>query len=186
VRTKKRVKIQIMTTSLPEHRIDNEYLQSLQAQAAMENRECVVGGLIVHGRNRVFVQKRSPDRQLYPGCWDIPGGHVEAGETMYRALEREIEEETGWRLVRMVDLVEIFDWEMETCDSVTKKREFDFLVEVSGDLEHPRLEREKFSEFRWIGQDGLDLLMENRTAEDLTIVSLVRKALNRHRDIEKQ
>ena len=29
-------------------------------------------------------------------CWGTPGGHVEAGETPFEAMVRELREETGW------------------------------------------------------------------------------------------
>jgi 8-oxo-dGTP pyrophosphatase MutT (NUDIX family) len=44
------------------------------------------------------VHRRSWDRRTFPGCWDIVGGHVEAGEDLLTALNREVEEETGWQL----------------------------------------------------------------------------------------
>ena len=59
-------------------------------QAAAEGKFCVVGALIRNAQGRVFVQKRAPDRRLFPSCWDVVGGHVEANEGLYDALAREI------------------------------------------------------------------------------------------------
>lgn len=156
---------------------DSEYLQALQAQAETEGYQWVVGALILNPQGEVFVQKRSPDRLLFPGCWDIVGGHGEVGESLYEALAREIDEETGWRLKRLVEVVAIFDWAWDRIGQGPKKREFDFLVEVEGDWTRPQIEQANFSEYRWVGQDALDILKENRVADDLVIFNLVHKAL---------
>lgn len=154
-----------------------EYLQDLQLQAEAEGRVCVVGALIVNEQSQVFVQKRSPDRRLFPGCWDIAGGHVERGETLFEALAREVEEETGWNLVKVVKLVDSFDWDIEVSGKISKNREFDFTVEVSGDLSHPQIEQDKFTQSCWVGESELGILKENRASDDTLIFSLVRKAL---------
>ena len=65
----------------------------------------VVGALIKDNRNRVYVHRRAVDRRLFPGIWDIVGGHVEPGESAQEALAREIGEETGWRLRRIEGVV---------------------------------------------------------------------------------
>jgi 8-oxo-dGTP diphosphatase len=55
--------------------------------------EVVVAALVRAGR--VLLVHRSPDRRAYPGVWDLPGGHIEAGETELAALTREMHEELG-------------------------------------------------------------------------------------------
>ena len=87
----------------------SEFLLGLQAKAQAAGRECVMGALILNPGGRVFVQKRSPARRLFPGCWDLVGGHVEPGETLYQALAREIQEETVWTLSRIRDVVAVFE-----------------------------------------------------------------------------
>jgi ADP-ribose pyrophosphatase YjhB (NUDIX family) len=53
-----------------------------------------VRALIIDGRDRVLLQQRSDT-----GCWGLPGGSVELGETALDALRREVFEETGLTVV---------------------------------------------------------------------------------------
>lgn len=150
-----------------------EQLWQLQMQAVAEGKVCVVGALIRNTKGHVFVQKRAPTRRLFPSCWDVVGGHVEAGETLFQALAREVTEETGWKLTRLVALLNTFDW----TGNRIERREFDFLVEVDGDLTHPVLEKTKVSEHRWLGPNQLEVLKENRLMDDPAIFHLVKRAL---------
>ena len=55
--------------------------------------EVVVAALVREGR--VLLVHRSPHRRAYPDVWDLPGGHIETGETELAALRREVHEELG-------------------------------------------------------------------------------------------
>jgi 8-oxo-dGTP pyrophosphatase MutT (NUDIX family) len=55
--------------------------------------QVVVGALVRAGR--VLLVHRSPHRRAFPDVWDLPGGHIEAGESELRALARELHEELG-------------------------------------------------------------------------------------------
>jgi RimJ/RimL family protein N-acetyltransferase len=131
-----------------------------------------VGAFVRDGHNRVYAHRRTNDRRVLPGIWDVVGGHVEPGETAEQALAREIEEETGWRL-RHIEAV-IADWEWEY-DGVVR-RELDYLVEVDGDLSQPRLEEGKHDAYAWVGPDNLEQMMAGRTDGDRRLRDIVAKA----------
>jgi 8-oxo-dGTP diphosphatase len=54
----------------------------------------IVNALLIR-QGLVLLAKRSPWRKAYPGLWSFPGGHVEKGESLAKALERELREEIG-------------------------------------------------------------------------------------------
>jgi 8-oxo-dGTP pyrophosphatase MutT (NUDIX family) len=132
-----------------------------------------VGALISDGHGRFFVQLRSPQRRLLPGTWDIVGGHVEPGETLEEALRREVYEETGWTVTRVLGTVGECRWRG---NDGLERLETDFHVEVAGDLTSPRLEEGKHTEYRWLGPDEVDLLLENREPGDDLLRSIVVRA----------
>lgn len=137
-----------------------------------------VGALIVNEESRVFVQRRTRSRSIFPGTWDIVGGHLKPGETPMEGLAREIEEETGWKLRRVV--AQVSDWEWEH-DGVLR-READFVVEVDGDLDAPRLEPGKHDKYAWVGLDNVGLMAEGRAPEEDKLQRIVTRALNHYEE----
>ncbi|MFJ2742938.1 NUDIX hydrolase [Streptomyces sp. NPDC087440] len=126
----------------------------------------VVGALIRDPYDRIFVQRRSADRRLFPGCWDVVGGAVEHGESLVDALRREIAEETGWRLRRILARVAHEEWTA----GGQRHIESDYVVEVDGDLSSPELEHDKHTEFTWIAAEDISLLDENTLRSGSTFI----------------
>ena len=55
--------------------------------------------LVVNGAGRVFLQKRSMQKDIFPGAWDSSAaGHVGAGEDYDGTAVRELAEELGLKL----------------------------------------------------------------------------------------
>ncbi|MFV2085485.1 NUDIX hydrolase [Micromonospora sp. LOL_021] len=130
--------------------------------AASEPLRCVAA-LIVDDDGRIFFQRRSPQRRLFPDTWDIAGGHLEAGETPIEALHREVLEETGWTVSHI--LAEVGEYAYVGNDGIARV-ELDYLVRVDGDLANPQLEAGKHTEFRWLTADALDVLDESAHVND--------------------
>ncbi|MBQ1048551.1 NUDIX domain-containing protein [Micromonospora sp. C51] len=131
------------------------------------------GALIVAPDGRLFFQRRSPHRRLFPNCWDIVGGHLEPGESVQDALHREVTEETGWRVSEV--LAEIGEYRYVGDDGLARI-ESDWLVRVDGELAAPVLEAGKHTEYRWLGPDDLDLLDEHRDVNDGLIRHIAERA----------
>lgn len=153
-------------------------LDALQRETEATGRRAVVGALIRDASGRVFVHRHGPDRVFLPGCWDIVGGHVASGESSsppwrVRSARRPAGVCAGPRLVH------VEDWGRAARDGPDRCREFDFLVEVVGDLDRPLLERPKQVEFRWIGPGGTNLLDEDRGADGGFIRRIVELVLRR-------
>lgn len=56
----------------------------------------VVHMLVFNKKGELLLQKRSMNKDVAPGKWDTSvGGHVDYGETILKAVRREMEEELG-------------------------------------------------------------------------------------------
>lgn len=125
------------------------------AETAREvGRRLVVGALIIDEHGRFFAQRRTPDRILFPGSWDVVGGHDDDNEGVVGTLIREVREETGWEIAEIREVVAVLDWEVET----GPRREVDAIVVVRGDLQQPNLEWDKHDAFRWVEEHEVEEL----------------------------
>ncbi|MEV4810141.1 NUDIX domain-containing protein [Micromonospora avicenniae] len=131
------------------------------------------GALIVDDDDRLFFQRRSPHRRLFPNCWDVVGGHLESGEDVEAALRREVTEETGWTVSHLLGPVGEYQY---VGDDGLARIEYDWLVRVEGDLTRPRLEVGKHTEFRWLAEEDVALLDENRDVNDGLIRRIAEEA----------
>jgi len=63
-------------------------------------------GALIFNRGRILLVERG--KEPLRGCWSLPGGVLETGETLEEGVAREVREETGLH-VKPVKLLEIFE-----------------------------------------------------------------------------
>ena len=54
----------------------------------------VAAGILLDQSGRFLLGQR-PEGKPYAGYWEVPGGKIEKGETVFEALKRELQEELG-------------------------------------------------------------------------------------------
>lgn len=54
----------------------------------------VAAGILLDSEGRYLLGQR-PEGKPYAGYWEVPGGKIETGESVFAALKRELQEELG-------------------------------------------------------------------------------------------
>jgi 8-oxo-dGTP diphosphatase len=130
----------------------------------------VVGAAVVEG-GRVLMAQRSGGP--YDGCWEFPGGKVEAGESDLSALVREIQEELAVSVEPQAFLGEVvLDGVVGGGHPGTSTLRV-WWVRLAGGVPEAR----EHAQLRWVGADELEEL--DLIAADRPLIPAVRALLAR-------
>ena len=64
----------------------------------------VAAGILLDAEGRYLLGQR-PEGKPYAGYWEVPGGKIESGESVFAALKRELREELGIDIESSEELV---------------------------------------------------------------------------------
>jgi 8-oxo-dGTP diphosphatase len=113
------------------------------------NSKPCAGALIVRD-GRVLLVKRAVEP--FKGCWDIPGGFLEAGEHPLDGMLREVREETGLD-VRVRELLGVYmdRYDKGSGDEIYTLNHYYIVEPMAGTLRAA----DDVDEFRWFALDAL-------------------------------
>lgn len=114
-----------------------------------------VTGFIHHkfdGVEKVFLAKRADTKKFLPGVHEMPGGHVDYGETPVAALKREVDEELGMS-INVGDLFYEFSYVNEIKGS--HSIEVIYFASVAEPIENVEIQPEDHSDYGWFAEDEL-------------------------------
>ena len=120
------------------------------------------------GKKEVLLQKRSQEKDSYPGCYDTSSaGHVPAGEEPLDSARRELFEELGIQAGEE-DLLPVgrftIQYEEVFHGSLFKDNEVSFVYAYQGEVDEKtlKLQEEEIEEVRWFPLEEVCKALEEK------------------------
>ena len=117
----------------------------------------------LHHKGKLLVAKRAATLEFLPGIYELPGGHIEFGESMEEGLAREIKEEFGIDIL-VGDPFYVFTY---TDDDKTKhiiEVVYFALMKDLGQKIH--LNSNEHSEYQWIRKIEVEKILMKQNARE--------------------
>lgn len=130
-----------------------------------EIRRTIVSALIFSNDNKILMGRKDPLKGgVYSDCWHLPGGGVDEGETLERALRREVFEEVEIDVAPYAPLLlpqkgsGVSEKTLATGEAVLCRMEFNYFRIVVSDRSASEIKlrlNDDIIETRWFGMDEL-------------------------------
>lgn len=127
------------------------------------------------GVEKVFLPRRAHTKKFLPDVFELPGGHIDFGETFQEGLAREIFEEFKMN-VRIGDLIDAFTYTNPIKKS--HSAELVYFATFVTSLDEISLDPADHSEFRWVSRDELQDIYSNQKNEQDPEFVIVQKAFD--------
>ena len=122
----------------------------------------IIACAFIYKDNKVFVAKRSPTETSFPNKFELPGGHIDFGETLQEGLIREIKEEIGID-IRVEDPFYAFTY--LTKNGTNQSVEIVFFTTMIDHEQKITVIPEDHTEYRWVDEKEAEEIFEQDDQE---------------------
>ena len=131
-------------------------ITNLRDGAVLEGeRLLLVHVCVFNSRGEMLIQRRSDNKDRYPGCWDVSaGGFVSSGESSRVAVLREAREELGLEL-------EDADFRFLLCEPFSYVLDDFYLAFGDYDVSVMRLQPEEVSTAKWAAWEEISAMLSD-------------------------
>ena len=117
--------------------------------------------VVLNSDQKVLLLKRSK-KSLNPKKWDLPGGHIDEGESIEETIKREVLEETGLS-VEIGPIINVVEFAKDHKAFKEEKRGLRYIA-LTTDTEVV-LNEDEHSEFKWLSFDEAIASLEDKGFE---------------------
>lgn len=104
------------------------------------------------GVEKLFLPRRAKTKKFWPDVYELPGGHVDWGETFVDALIREVKEEFGMT-INVGDPFYVFTYDNPVKGSHSV--EIVYFATFIDPLDKITFDKDDHSEYKWLSEDEL-------------------------------
>lgn len=129
---------------------------------AKDERVLLVHVCLFDSENKMLIQQRQPDKDRYPGCWDVSaGGFVSAGEDPLTAARRELKEELGLAVCAE-------KYRLVCCEPFGPVLDYFYNIYAAPALSECTLQQSEVAAVQWAGEEDVLSLSRNGQFVDYT------------------
>ncbi len=113
--------------------------------------------LVIRCQSKFLLVQRSEIDDIFPGFWQNMGGKIEVGETVEKAIAREMMEEVGLELESTPVFLHSYSWKKD--DESPTKLGLIFLVDFKGEIEDYQVMLcDELAKYGWYSQEEAEVL----------------------------
>lgn len=145
-----------------------EHTTSHDSETPAHGQQVITACALIHhnfdGVEKVFLPKRAATKKLFPGVFELPGGHIDFGEDIVEGLKREIAEEHGMH-ISVGDPFVVFTYTNAVKGSHSV--EAVYFAQFTDPLEHIQIHPDDHSEFIWASKEDIEQLLGTQDDTEL-------------------